>query len=77
MKTGFVIASLTNDGSYNGYFDGTNFENQSLDAATVVPDKTQARGALGNLQRVNADKDLTIVPVEITTVIASQTPATV
>lgn len=73
MKTGFVIASLTNDGSYNGYYNGTDFENQSLDSANIISDKTQARGALGNLQRVNADKDLTIIPVEISIVLANQT----
>lgn len=71
MKTGFLIASLTSDGGYNGYFDGNNFENQDLDSANIISDKTQARAALGNLQRVNADKDLTIVPVEIKITIAS------
>lgn len=65
MKTGFVIATLNDKGGYDGFYNGSNFEEQNVELAEILTEKTHARVALGNLQRANAEADLTIVPVEI------------
>ena len=69
---GFIIAALNDDGNYKGYYNGVNFDSPQLDKANFIQDKTQARAALGNLQRTNANQDLTIVPVEMTISILNQ-----
>ncbi len=74
---GFIIAALDANGGHLGYYNGVDFENMELDDATFIPEKVQARGALGNLQRTNSDKDLTLVEVERKTTLAKTAQATV
>ena len=69
---GFVIAVLDDDGSYKGFHDGASFTNSDLEKASFIKEKTQARGALGNLQRTTPDLDLTIVSVEMSISILPQ-----
>lgn len=63
---GFLIASITESGAAEGFFDGAGFNNRILEKARFFTEKPVARTALGNLQRLNGELDLAIFPATLT-----------